>query len=615
MADAILVEGLRFAYPPTVPGVAAPWVLDGIDLHVGAGEWLAVMGASDAGKTTLCLLLAGLAPHLTGGSMEGRVVVAGHDTQEHPPPALADKVGLVFQEPEAQLFNPTVEAEIAWGLENLGLPVSEIRARLDAVLAQFHIEDLRQRNPGDLSGGEKKRLALASVLAMRPAVLILDEPMGGLDPIGREQVLATLAALRRESSATIVMIESDPEAVAAFADRLIVLERPQPATVEAAAARGGHIALAGSLRDIFRREFLLAALGVAVPQLARVAATLNRRLGTTFDFLTLEEARRDLSPPLGEGQGEGEIGTQRIFPPPAQPSPAEGEGVFAPPVGEGEIDALVVNDLWYWYDEGMPVLPGINLRVPQGQFVALVGANGSGKTTLVKHFNGLLRPRRGQVRLAGQNTAHRSLGELARQVGFLFQHPEQQIFSATVRREVAFGPRNLGLSPGEVDERVQAALDRFRLDAVAERPPAILGYGVRRRVTLASLAAMDPPVLVLDEPTVGLDAPGLRETFDWLAELHAQGRTIVLVTHDMALVAEYAERAIVLHRGRILADGPPAKVFEQAEALSQASLATPALVSLAQALRPHGFRGDGLTVHDFCNDYITQANPKGQVAP
>ena len=174
MTDAIQIESLRFAYPPLVPGGPTPWVLDGLNLQVETGEWVTVMGASDAGKTTLCLLLAGLAPHLTGGQMEGRVAVAGRDTQQHPPPDLVDVVGLVLQEVEAQLFNPTVEAEVAWGLENLGLPPAEIQARVDEMLHFFRIDSYRNRRPAELSGGEKKRLALASVLAMCPRVLILD---------------------------------------------------------------------------------------------------------------------------------------------------------------------------------------------------------------------------------------------------------------------------------------------------------------------------------------------------------------------------------------------------------------------------------------------------------
>jgi energy-coupling factor transport system ATP-binding protein len=267
--------------------------------------------------------------------------------------------------------------------------------------------------------------------------------------------------------------------------------------------------------------------------------------------------------------------------------------------------ALELVDVWFWYeDESAPVLRGVDLTVLRGEFVALVGANGSGKTTLTKQFNGLLRPRRGQVRVAGQGTAKRSIGELARQVGFLFQHPEQQIFSATVREEVAFGPRNLGLPHHEVEARVEAALDRFDLTAIADRPPAVLSYGLRRQVTLASLAAMDPPVLVLDEPTVGLDAADQRETFRWLSELHGQGRTILLVTHDMTLAAEHCDRIIALHAGQVIADGAPVGVFRQPELLASTSLAPPPVMALAQALRSCGLQVEGLTVDAFCHEYV-----------
>lgn len=284
MADqaSVVAEGVRFAYPPLATGETAPWVFDGLELCISSGEWVAVMGASDAGKTTLCLLLAGLAPHLTGGTLEGRIVVAGRDIQAHQPPDLADTVGLLFQEPEVQLFNPTVETEVAWGLENLGLPVAEIRGRVNEMLALMRLEHARQRPPATLSGGEKKRLALASVLVMHPRILILDEPMGGLDPAGRHEILDALAKLRRDSSTTIVMTESDPEAVSAFADHLVVLHQ-------------GRIALEGSPRELFHQIQELTALGVAVPQVAQIAALLNRRLDTSFDFLSLDEARAALA--------------------------------------------------------------------------------------------------------------------------------------------------------------------------------------------------------------------------------------------------------------------------------------------------------------------------------
>jgi energy-coupling factor transporter ATP-binding protein EcfA2 len=271
--------------------------------------------------------------------------------------------------------------------------------------------------------------------------------------------------------------------------------------------------------------------------------------------------------------------------------------------------ALETTGLCFWYQPDRPVLQEIDVRVPRGQFLAIVGANGSGKTTLVKHFNGLLRPGRGAVRVYGQETAGRNVGELARHVGFLFQHPEQQIFSASIRREVAFAPQNLGLSSAEVEARVDTALARFDLGDISELPPAILSYGIRRQVTLASLAAMDPPILVLDEPTVGLDARGIRETFAWLRELHASGRTIVLVTHDMNLVVEYAERALILSVGKVLGDGQPADLFRQPDLLARASLRLPPVMALAEALRPRGLHADALTVEAFCQAYAALLDP------
>lgn len=275
---------------------------------------------------------------------------------------------------------------------------------------------------------------------------------------------------------------------------------------------------------------------------------------------------------------------------------------------------LEINNLWYWYeDESNPVLPGLDLAVAPGQFVALVGANGSGKTTLTKHFNGLLRPRRGTVWLDGQDTSQRSVGELARRVGYLFQHPEDQIFSTTVRREVAFGPRNLDMPSAQVEARVEAALARFGLTPVADKPPAILSHGLRRRVTLASLAAMDSLLLVLDEPTVGLDAPIVHETMAWLAEQHSQGRTIFLVTHDMALAARYASRILVLHQGRIIADGPATELFALPDLLTRASLTPPPVTMLARALEPFGLPGMSLTVESFCAQYLALVQAKTQL--
>lgn len=545
----ILARNVSFAYPPLLENQPARPVFSDLSLTLNPGECLALMGANGSGKTTFCRLATALAPQMTGGQLRGELVVLGQEINAISAADLAGRVGVTFQEVEHQLFNATVEAEVAWGLEALGLPPAEMERRIAWALDVVGLDVDRSRSPAALSGGQQRRLALAVALAVRPELLILDEPLSGLDPAGAREVLAALMALRQESAAAILITESSPEAILTLADRLAVLA-------------GGRVAAESSPRQLFQDVAGLDALGVATPQLARLAGRLNRRLETRFSFLTVEEAAPALRPYLAPCPAPET--------PPAPPAPA------APP-------AARLAGLRFAYEGGPPVLQGIDLEIPAGQYVALLGANGSGKTTLARHLIGLLRPAEGQVWVGGQNAAALNVGQLARQVGYLFQHPERQIFASTVRDEVAFGPRNLGLPAAEVDARVQVALDRFGLASLASLPPAVLSYALRRLITLASVAAMHTDMVVLDEPTVGLDAPGRAATLDWCQELHAAGRTVLLVTHDMA-AAVRAGRIVVLSAGRVLADGAPAEIFAQADVLARAALTPPPAARLAQEL-------------------------------
>lgn len=552
---AVRAEEVHFSYPPLAPTKPASPVLAGLTLGVEAGRCLAVMGANGAGKTTLCRLVTALAPQHTGGELSGRLTVLGHDASQVEPAALAGRVGVTFQEVEHQLFNATVEAEVAWGLEALGLPPDAMAERIQWALGVVGLDVDLSRSPASLSGGQQRRLALAVALASRPELLVLDEPVGGLDPAGTREVLDALARLRQETRAAILMTESNPEAVLALADQVAVLA-------------DGRVAVDGPPDSVFARADMLGQLGVAVPQLARLAAGLNAKLGTGFSFLTLDAAEQALvnfhpqgsAPPVSRRQAED-----------------------AMQVGGSGPPALSFKKVAFSYPGGPPVLHEIELSMPAGQFVALIGANGSGKTTLAKHTIGLLRPEAGAVRVNGEDAAGLSVGQLAQQVGFLFQQPERQIFASTVWEELAFGPRNLGLEAAVVEERVSSSLAYFGLTELADTPPAVLSYALRRLVTLASLAAMEPTILVLDEPTVGLDAHGWAVTLDWVKELHADGRTALLVTHDMRAAAR-AERAIVLTDGRIIADAPPAEIFRQPELLARAALESPPVAALAQRL-------------------------------
>ncbi len=477
----LVAEHLDFAYPPVGPGLPATVALHDISFRLETGEALAVMGASGSGKSTLCYTLAGLAPRYTGGHISGAVSAAGYDVLATMPPT--GVVGLLFQDAATQLFNATAEDEIAWGLEALGIPPQRIGAQVEEALARFGLLSVRTRPPWLLSGGQQKRLALAAVWAMRPRVLLLDEPLDGLDPRGRDEVLAALDTLRQ--SGTTVLLTTFHAQAATLAPTTLLLTT-------------GAATPPLPTADLLQNEARLIEAGVLYP--ARLWPSLKTS---------------------------------------ASPAAAS---------------ALRVHDLHYAYADGYAALHGVSLDIPQGQFVAVVGPNGAGKSTLLRHFNGLLRPTRGKVYVNGQDTARRTTGELAREVGFLFQRPEQQLFAATVREEVRFGLRRLHLPA--VEERTEWALARFGLTDHADKPPAILSYGVQRAVTLAALAALDTPILALDEPTVGLDGYERAQLLTWLAERRAAGVTLVIVTHEMELAA-CADRVVVLADGRPVADGTP----------------------------------------------------------
>ena len=481
----LVAEHLNFAYSPPGPDLPATEALHDITFHLETGEALAVMGASGSGKSTLCHVLAGLAPRYTGGRVSGVARAAGYDVVARMPPTGA--VGLLFQDAATQLFNPTVEDEVAWGLEALGTPPQRIGAQVEEALARFGLLDVRTRSPLALSGGQQKRLALAAVWAMRPRVLLLDEPLGGLDPQGRTEVLAALRTLS-QGGVTLLLTTFRPLATVLAPATLVLADGAATSPMPTA--------------EVLRDETRLVEAGILYPP--------------------------HLWPALEA---------------PSTPSTAP---------------AIVVQDVHFAYADEHAALHDVSLEISQGQFVAIIGPNGAGKSTLLRHFNGLLRPTRGTVRVRDKDAAGRTTGDLARDVGFLFQRPEQQLFAAMVYEEVAFGVRALHLD--DVAGRVERALARFELTAFAQTPPSILSYGMQRAVTLAALAAFDTPILALDEPAVGLDGRERARLLAWLAERRAAGVTLVIVTHEMKLAAR-ADRVVALANGRVVADGAPDEVL------------------------------------------------------
>lgn len=486
----IHLDNVTFAYPSLQPDKPVVPVLRHISLHVESGASLAVMGASGAGKSTLSYVLAGLAPRHTGGTLQGYVGIGGRNVATIPPDV--GVVGFLFQDAATQLFTTSAEDEIAWGLEAMGLAPKVIGARVEEALRQFELGAVRQRAPWALSGGQQKRLALAALWAMRPQVLILDEPLGGLDPDGRQEVLRVIEALRQSGTALFTT------------------------TLRAQTAE----------------------------QSGQVAILTDGHLGPA----------RPTSVQLGETAALCDAGI--IYPPHHWPDLDRGN------IEVATTPAIEIERLHFGYSDTEEILHGIDLTISQGEFVAVIGPNGAGKSTLVRHLNGLLRPAKGAVRILGEAINRRVTGDLARQVGYLFQRPEQQFFAPTVRQEIAFGLRQLALPNSEA--RIAHVLSRFGLTAVAESPPSTLAYGAQRAVTLATIAALTPSIVVLDEPTVGLDGRGLAQLLHWLVDLRQEGTTIVLVTHEAALAAR-ADRAIALDDGRVSADGRPTDVLPRAK--------------------------------------------------
>jgi energy-coupling factor transport system ATP-binding protein len=536
-------------------------VFRGLNLEIGAGDRVAVLGPSEAGKSTLALILQGLIPRMIKGEFKGRVEVAGTDTITLRPRQLAARVGTLFQDFEAQLFLTRVDQEVAFGPENLGLPREELQRRVRDSLELVGLAGLDSRDPATLSGGQKQLLALAATLALKPRLLLLDEPTSDLDPLRVEELLAALGRLSRVQDLTLVLLGDDLR-LARHCSRLVLLDR-------------GEVTADGPPEAVLRQVAVFRRLGLRALELPG----LFHDLGQEQLPLTLAEAvaqakqlgwntvkkQFTLIPTPPRQGARGPEGTQ------AEREPGrEGGG---PPSGE---EILALRKVTFAYPGGPPVLQDFSLSFREGELTALLGPNGSGKTTVLKLLRGLLKPQAGELWSAPRDRPLR--------VGFVFQNPDYQLFAEEVWEEVAFGPRQLGLAPPEVEERVRTALSRVHLLERAGDDPFSLTKGQRQRLAVAGVLALAPQVIILDEPTTGLDHREQQDLLDLVQELHGAGHTIIMVTHSMWAAATYARRLVVLRDGHVELDGPTREVLAQEEVLARANLVPPAVVRLSRRL-------------------------------
>lgn len=527
-------------------------------MQLRRGDVALLLGPSGSGKSTLALALNGLVPQSIPAAVDGQIRVDGWDVATTPVSTLSRHVGMVFQDPDAQLVTGTLLDEVAFGPENLKVPADEVLARAEHALRRVGLWERRADNPDALSGGGRQRLAIACALAMHSPLLVLDEPTANLDPAGIEEVYATLAEVVADGDHAIVLIEHNLDAAVGLANRVVALD-----------AQGRTVA-DGTVDELLReRADELHALGVWLP-VSTLAARRLRDAGWTFDRLPLTP-------------DELRSAVERADAPP----PVEAAGVtVAPAVATAGRDAqladtdrapvIAVRSLTVRRG-GREILHGIDLDVHAGEFVAIVGANGAGKTTLLQAIAGVIPVPKRRVSIDGVDPARVDLRTLSRRIGFVFQNPEHQFIAHTVFDELAHGLRRQKLSEAEVQRRAHEVLHRFGLADKTEQHPFLLSGGQKRRLSVATALVAGAPILALDEPTFGQDRARADELLGLLKELNDAGTTILVVTHDMQLVTDYAQRTVVVDDGTIAADAPTADVFDSDDRLRQSGLRLPPL--------------------------------------
>lgn len=552
-------------------------VIKNLNLTVKQGEFLAVMGENGAGKSTLCQILNGIIPHSLLGKLSGKILVQGLDTQETPISVLSTKIGIVLDDPENQLFTTSVMSEVAFGPENLNVPVDEIRERIRWAIDVVGLTGYEDRMPTALSGGQKQRLVIAAALAMQPSILILDEATSQIDPLGVFEVLNLVKELNQNYGMTIVMATDQSEEVTRLVDRVIIL------------GDGEKIA-EGTPREVFSDIRLFSRFMIRSPQVSQLGTRLIEAGHPLPVFpVTIEEAQNGIIEILDQKK-------------PFNPEIKTPSSQEMPAISTNDVIIHVENLDYVYQPQTVKAVEDVSFDIYRGEFVALIGQNGSGKTTVLKNMLGLLQPAKGKVVIAGMDTQVTPVADLARHVGFVLQNPDQQLFAETVEDEISFGPRNLKLDEDTIKARVAEVLALVGLEEKRNEFPPALSKGERAKVVIASALALDPEIIVLDEPTTGQDYKGCHQILQIAKKLNQMGRTIVFVTHHMALVTEYAKRVIVMRGGRILIDSKTEDVFDQTELVLRAHIIPPQITTLSQSLPPElGLPKVALSVSDLAN--------------
>ena len=558
--------------------------IDEVNLDIQPGQFIAILGHNGSGKSTLAKHMnAILAP------TEGTMWVDGKDTKEEDNIwDVRQTAGMVFQNPDNQIIGTVVEEDVGFGPENLGVPTEEIWERVEQSLQSVGMIEYRHHSPNKLSGGQKQRVAIAGVVALRPKCIVLDEPTAMLDPNGRKEVLRTVEELRKREKVTVILITHYMEEVIG-ADRVIVMDK-------------GHVVMDGTTREIFSRVELLKKYRLDVPQVTLLAYELKQKGFAIPDgILTVDELVAAL-----EGCGMKTAQVKKVLAGGTVRDEAIADQIYGNAMttviqenaaqNREQTPILKLENVSYVYSPDTAyerkALKDINLDIYEGQFIGVIGHTGSGKSTMIQHLNGLIRATSGALCYQGENiyAEKYNLRELRNNVGLVFQYPEHQLFEVDVLSDVCFGPKNQGLSEEECRERALEALQLVGLpEKYYESSPFDLSGGQKRRVAIAGVLAMKPKVLVLDEPTAGLDPKGRDEILDQIAYLQKEGNlTVILVSHSMEDIAKYVDRIVVMNKGSKMYDGTPKEVFAKYRELEKVGLAAPQVTYIMHALAAKG---------------------------
>lgn len=571
MNSIIEVKDVTFTYSG-----AQRHALERVSLAVAEGEFVGVIGPSGAGKSTLAGVMSGAVPHHFAGELYGACLVDGKDTCEVTLTDVSRLVGSVLQDIDAQFVASNVRDELLFGLENFGVTHDEIPARMQQALETVGIEDLRDREIATLSGGQKQKVAIVAILALRPRVLVLDEPTAALDPVSSALVFETLCEVNRLAGITVVVIEQKVALLSEYCSRVVVLDQ-------------GKLVFDDTPRKVFSHGERLREIGVDSPRVARVSNSLAAaglcELGKPA--LSVDEAAALVARIVGEGvRGAVVEGACAV---PAVPSVPSNATVCDPSIGGDSSSSARTSEpvarfegVGYSYPGGGASVRALDFEVFPGEIVGIVGQNGAGKTTFTKLLNGLLKPAEGNVVVAGLNTREVPTSRIARHVSTLFQNPDRQICKDTVLDEVAFGLLLQGVSLDEASARAKATCERFGLPL--DEAPFSLSRGQRQMVALASVVVGEPQIIVLDEPTCGLDYRECMTVMETVRDMAAAGSAVVMVCHDMEVVSDFADRLVVMANGEILGRGTCADVFANDGLMQGAFVEPPQAIALAKRL-------------------------------